>query len=73
MDVFDRAQQIELAERERHIAEARALALRGPSLAECEGCGAEIPGERQRALPGVRECIDCARQRELAHKLFKRG
>jgi phage/conjugal plasmid C-4 type zinc finger TraR family protein len=73
MDVFDRAQLLELADRERCIAQTRAqAATAGAALAECEGCGDDIPAARQQAVPGVRRCIDCARASESFPKLFKR-
>jgi phage/conjugal plasmid C-4 type zinc finger TraR family protein len=31
----------------------------------CDECGIEIPELRRQALPGVRTCIDCAREAEL--------
>ena len=36
-----------------------------PSLEECSDCGEPIPEARQRAVPGVQLCIDCA---ELADR-----
>jgi phage/conjugal plasmid C-4 type zinc finger TraR family protein len=36
-----------------------------PSLEECSDCGEPIPPARQRAVPGVQLCIDCA---ELADR-----
>lgn len=31
-----------------------------PSLSECAECGTDIPEARQKAVPGVELCIDCA-------------
>lgn len=31
----------------------------GKSLAHCEECGNAIPEARQKAMPGVRLCVDC--------------
>jgi len=31
-----------------------------PSLSECKECGNEISEARQKAVPGVELCIDCA-------------
>jgi len=31
-----------------------------PSLSECEACGEDIPVARQKAVPGVRLCLECA-------------
>lgn len=36
----------------------------GTGLTECESCGESIPPERQKALPGVRLCIECQRERD---------
>jgi len=50
---------------------ARMKAQRGPvgeSLLECAECGEEIPEKRRLALPGVKLCIDCASERDGAHK-----
>ena len=45
------------------VKRARAEMPRGESLTHCEECEAEIPLASQRAVPGVRLCIEC--QREL--------
>lgn len=44
---------------EDEVARARASLPKGPSLTECEECGAKIPPARQKALPGVRLCVEC--------------
>jgi len=31
-----------------------------PSLSECKACGEEIPEARQKAVPGVQLCLECA-------------
>ncbi|MEM7178723.1 MAG: DksA/TraR family C4-type zinc finger protein [Pseudomonadota bacterium] len=36
----------------------------GASLSECAECGEPIPEARQKALPGVKICIDCQMDRE---------
>jgi phage/conjugal plasmid C-4 type zinc finger TraR family protein len=36
----------------------------GESLTHCEECGAEIPEERRRAIPGVRYCVGCQSERK---------
>ena len=36
----------------------------GESFAECAECGEEIPEARRAALPGVKLCIDCQRERD---------
>lgn len=44
--------------------QAHAMAAGAVSAEWCEDCGAEIPEARRVALPGVRVCIDCAREAE---------
>ncbi|NYT80893.1 TraR/DksA C4-type zinc finger protein [Alcaligenaceae bacterium] len=59
MDEIDRAAELEMAEREnalRHILRDRPT---GVSLPDCCECEAPIPVARQRAVPGVRRCIEC--------------
>jgi phage/conjugal plasmid C-4 type zinc finger TraR family protein len=41
------------------VKRARAEMSTGPSLTECEECGAVIPGGRRDAIPGVRLCVNC--------------
>jgi phage/conjugal plasmid C-4 type zinc finger TraR family protein len=41
------------------IAHARGRLPAGPSLSQCEECGAGIPEARQLAVPGVRLCVTC--------------
>lgn len=41
------------------VARARAALASGPSRTECEECGESIPEARQRAIPGVRLCVEC--------------
>lgn len=36
----------------------------GVSLTHCAECGEPIPEPRRAALPGVRLCIDCQRERD---------
>lgn len=43
---------------------ARAL-FQGESANYCCECGEEIPAERRKALPGVRQCVFCAEYLEL--------
>ena len=61
-DEADFASEREQIELERRTA-AR-VTFSGVSLTECEECGADIPEARQRALPGVRVCVECARVAE---------
>ena len=54
---------------------ARRRLASGPSLRNCEECGAEIPEARRRAVPGARLCIPCqdaADQQQKAHSLYNR-
>lgn len=41
------------------VAHARSRLPKGPSLSQCEECGAAIPEARQLAIPGVRLCVAC--------------
>lgn len=41
------------------VERARRRLPKGESLRSCEECGADIPGPRRRAIPGVRLCIAC--------------
>ncbi len=41
----------------------------GESFTHCAECGEEIPEARRAALPGVKLCIDCVRDRDAAAKL----
>ena len=41
------------------VERARRRLPQGEGLAECEECGASIPKSRQKALPGVRLCVEC--------------
>lgn len=38
---------------------ARSRLSKGPSLMSCEACDARIPIARQKAVPGVRLCVEC--------------
>ena len=41
------------------VERARQQLPKGESLSECEACGNEIPAARQKAVPGVRLCVEC--------------
>lgn len=71
MDQFDRAQALELAERESVLQRQREDAGQHnqPSLSHCQDCGVEIPPKR-RAIRGVTRCVDC---QELFEEQQKRG
>jgi len=38
----------------------------GESLSHCAECDEPIPGARRKAIPGVKLCIDCQRERDTA-------
>lgn len=46
------------------VSRARANMPKGESRAECVSCGEDIPVARQRALPGVKLCVDCQSERD---------
>ncbi|MCP9760042.1 TraR/DksA family transcriptional regulator [Aquitalea sp. S1-19] len=66
-DMFDRAQELEEAQRMRAL---QAQALRGnagsASLLQCQDCGEDIPEARRRAVAGCRRCVDCQSAMEAA-------
>ncbi|WP_024302239.1 TraR/DksA family transcriptional regulator [Pseudogulbenkiania sp. MAI-1] len=68
MDPFDRAQELEMEEREAAIAAARDLVGRGVSASECDDCGVPIPPARQLAAPGCTRCVDCQNVRERSRR-----
>lgn len=54
---------------------ARENLPQGESLLRCEECDEEIPQARRLALPGVRLCIECQKEKEREeadHALFNR-
>lgn len=59
------------------VLRARSQLASGASLTHCEACEAEIPGARQKALPGVRLCLKCQeiedRQQEHFSGYNRRG
>ena len=64
MDVFDRATEIEEAQREDALqAQRRRAGLAGKtaddSAHECGMCGDSIPELRRQAVPGVQMCVEC--------------
>lgn len=65
-DQFDRATEIEEAQREDALqAQARRSGFVGKTAADsalkCQMCGEIIPELRRQALPGVQTCIECQR------------
>ncbi len=68
VDWYDRAQAMELREREALIAAHRARALpTGPSLTHCQDCDGVIPLARQ-ALGGIIRCTPCQTTFEQGHR-----
>jgi phage/conjugal plasmid C-4 type zinc finger TraR family protein len=56
---FDRAQALELRQREQAIkAQLACKRPSGPSRTHCEDCDNEIPAARQ-ALGGITRCVPC--------------
>lgn len=43
------------------IKRARSQLSQGKSLKQCEECDVKIPLARQKAVPGVRLCVECQR------------
>lgn len=72
MDQFDRAQALEMAQREEAIANARFGALESipgaVTALVCLECGCDIPQARREALPGVMRCVDCQQDFEKDQK-----
>ena len=64
MDAADIAAEREAIHREESLDRARAARPDGPSRETCAECGDPIPVARQRAVPGVRLCIHCQKERE---------
>lgn len=56
-DIIDIAQ--ERIERSLEEKLDRRVKFTGISRTNCVECGAPIPEQRQRALPGVQVCVDC--------------
>lgn len=46
------------------VRRVQSLLPKGPSLANCEECDAEIPEARRVAIPGVRLCVACQGARD---------
>ena len=70
-DVFDRATELEEAQREDALqAQARRAGLDGKtvkdSASHCRVCEALIPVARRRAVPGVQTCVTCQADLERA-------
>ena len=48
---------------------ARGRLPTGESLEHCESCEAPIPEGRQKAIPGVRLCVDCQAEADGHYKV----
>jgi phage/conjugal plasmid C-4 type zinc finger TraR family protein len=59
MDLVDQAQRVEIMHREAALAGHRERSLSVACFSHCAGCGAQIPDERRRALPGAETCVEC--------------
>jgi phage/conjugal plasmid C-4 type zinc finger TraR family protein len=46
------------------VSRARGRIPKGDSLSHCEECEADIPEARQKAVPGVRLCINCQSEKD---------
>jgi phage/conjugal plasmid C-4 type zinc finger TraR family protein len=49
---------------------ARSRLPSGPSLANCEECGAAIPKARQEVIPGVRLCVKCQEEHDKEETVY---
>ena len=68
-DQFDRATEIEEAQREDALqAQSRRAGFAGKTVADsaeaCQMCDEPVPQARREAVPGVQTCIDCQREIE---------
>ncbi|EAR6304844.1 conjugal transfer protein TraR [Salmonella enterica subsp. enterica serovar Napoli] len=46
--------------------------LTGVSATQCEECGAPVPAERRRLIPGVRKCVGCQEVEEINRRQYRR-
>ncbi len=68
-DIYDRAQELELRQREEALArQAEAARQRGASLSHCYACGDEIPPLRREKVPGCTRCVHCQTAAEKAQR-----
>ena len=72
-DVFDRATEVEEADRADALAaQARRSGFAGKTVNDsallCHVCDCKIPMKRRRAIPGVQTCVDCQTELETACK-----
>lgn len=64
-DIFDRAQELELRQREEALAAFASTISHGNSYSHCDDCGDPIPDARRKAVPGCTRCVDCQSLHEL--------
>lgn len=62
-----------VADARRKLADQAANAATGGAASKCDTCTFNIPAARRRAVPGVRLCLDCARDAETLAKSRKRA
>ena len=46
--------------------------LTGISALFCDDCGAPVPAERRRLIPGVRKCVWCQEVQEIQARHYRR-
>lgn len=46
--------------------------LTGVSATQCEECGAPVPAERRRLIPGVKKCVGCQEVQEIKGRQYRR-
>jgi phage/conjugal plasmid C-4 type zinc finger TraR family protein len=46
--------------------------LTGVSATQCEECGAPVPAERRRLIPGVKKCVGCQEVEEIKGRQYRR-
>lgn len=46
--------------------------LTGISALFCDDCGAPVPAERRRLIPGVRKCVGCREVEEMLSRQYRR-
>ncbi|TQN75489.1 UNVERIFIED_ORG: TraR/DksA family transcriptional regulator [Citrobacter freundii] len=46
--------------------------LTGVSAMQCEECGAPVPAERRRLIPGVKKCVGCQEVQEIKGRQYRR-
>lgn len=49
------------------VSRVRSRLPAGEALRQCEGCDAQIPDARRKAVPGVRLCINCQAEADKQH------